>query len=79
MTTRSTLFDLTGQVALVTGASKGLGRAMAVGLARAGAALALCARDLEGLAATRAAVQELGARAEVFPLDVLDGIGRAHV
>lgn len=72
MTTRSTLFDLTGQVALVTGASKGLGRAMAVGLARAGAALALCARDLEGLAATRAAVQELGARAEVFPLDVLD-------
>lgn len=68
----STLFDLTGQVALVTGASKGLGRAMAVGLARAGADLALCARDLEGLAATRAAVEALGVRAEVIPLDVLD-------
>jgi NAD(P)-dependent dehydrogenase (short-subunit alcohol dehydrogenase family) len=69
---RSALFDLTGQVALVTGASKGLGRAMAIGLARAGAALALCARDLEGLGATRAAVEELGVRAEVFSLDVLD-------
>ncbi len=68
----STLFDLSGQVALVTGASKGLGRAMAVGLARAGADLALCARDLGGLAETRAAAAALGVRAEIFPLDVLD-------
>lgn len=68
----STLFDLSGQVALVTGASKGLGRAMAVGLARAGADLALCARDLDGLAETRGAVEALGRRAEIFPLDVLD-------
>ena len=64
------LFDLTGRNALVTGASKGLGRAMSVGLARAGAALALCARDLEGLSATRAAVEALGARAEIFEMDV---------
>jgi NAD(P)-dependent dehydrogenase (short-subunit alcohol dehydrogenase family) len=67
----STLFDLTGQVALVTGASKGLGRAIALGLARAGASLALCARDQGGLAETKAAAEALGVRAEVFELDVL--------
>ena len=67
----STLFDLTGQVALVTGASKGLGRAMAVGLAKAGASLALCARDRSGLEATKADVAAHGVRAEVFEMDVL--------
>ncbi|MDH3384255.1 MAG: SDR family NAD(P)-dependent oxidoreductase, partial [Deltaproteobacteria bacterium] len=40
------LFDIRGKVALVTGASKGLGKAMAMGLAKAGADLALCARSL---------------------------------
>jgi NAD(P)-dependent dehydrogenase (short-subunit alcohol dehydrogenase family) len=69
----SGLFDLTGQVALVTGASKGLGRAMAIGLARAGADLALCARSRDGLEETRAAVAAHGVRAEVFELDVLSG------
>lgn len=67
----SDLFDLSGRTALVTGASKGLGRAMAIGLARAGCGLALCARDLEGLAATRKAVLALGVRAEIFAMDVL--------
>ncbi len=67
----TTLFDLTGQVALVTGASKGLGRAMAAGLAKAGASLALCGRDRDGLEATKAAVEALGVRAETFELDVL--------
>lgn len=38
------LFDLTGKVALVTGASSGLGVQMAKALARAGAKLAICAR-----------------------------------
>lgn len=65
------LFDLSGRVALVTGASKGLGRAMALGLARAGCDLALCARDAGGLQETRAAALALGIRAETFTMDVL--------
>jgi NAD(P)-dependent dehydrogenase (short-subunit alcohol dehydrogenase family) len=65
------LFDLSGRVALVTGASKGLGRAMALGLAKAGCDLALCARDAGGLQETRAAALALGIRAETFTMDVL--------
>ncbi|MGE5247527.1 MAG: SDR family NAD(P)-dependent oxidoreductase [Verrucomicrobiota bacterium] len=73
------LFDLSGKVALVTGASKGLGRAMALGLARAGCDLALCARDEAGLRETRAAVEALGVRAEPFGMDVLtrESVGAA--
>lgn len=67
----STLFDLTGQVALVTGASRGLGRAIALSLGKAGASLALCARSKAGLAETKAAAEALGVRAESFEMDVL--------
>ena len=73
------LFSLTGKAALVTGASKGLGRAMALGLAKAGCDLALCARDAGGLRETRAAAEALGVRAETFAMDVLrrESVGQA--
>ncbi len=45
------LFDLTGRIALVTGSSKGLGLAIAQGLAEAGATLVLNSRDAAALAA----------------------------
>jgi NAD(P)-dependent dehydrogenase (short-subunit alcohol dehydrogenase family) len=61
---------LTGRTALITGASRGLGKAMALALAEGGANLALVARDLDALNETAAAAQALGARAEVFTADV---------
>ena len=63
---------LTGKTALITGASKGLGRAMALALAEAGARLALVSRNLEQLNQTAAAVRKLGAQAAVFQADVTD-------
>jgi NAD(P)-dependent dehydrogenase (short-subunit alcohol dehydrogenase family) len=64
--------ELTGKVALVTGASKGLGKAMALALAQAGAKLALVSRDERLLSETAAAIREVGSEAEVFPADVAD-------
>jgi 2-deoxy-D-gluconate 3-dehydrogenase len=63
-------FDLTGRTAFVTGASRGIGRVMAVALAAAGADLALVARSEEGLAETARAVSEHGRKAFVIPADV---------
>src|SRR5438093_4681966 len=63
---------LAGKVALITGASKGLGRAIAVALAGAGARLALVSRNLPQLIETRKAVQAAGAMAETFVADVAD-------
>jgi 2-deoxy-D-gluconate 3-dehydrogenase len=64
--------DLTGKTALVTGASRGIGRAIALGLARAGADVALSARDEALLAEVRGEVEALGRKAFVLPADVTD-------
>jgi len=62
-------FKLVGKVAWVTGASRGLGRAMAVALAEAGADLVLSARTLIDLEATASEVKRLGRRALVVQAD----------
>ena len=64
--------DLSGQAALVTGASRGLGRAMAQALARNGAKVALFARSADKLAETLAEITAAGGTAEVYVGDMLD-------
>src|SRR5438876_4832707 len=63
---------LQGKAALITGASKGLGKAMALALAGVGTRLALISRNVEQLNETAAAVRQLGAEAAVFQCDVTD-------
>jgi len=64
------LFDLTGQVAIVTGTSRGLGQYFARALAKAGADLVLTSRTRESLAPFEAEIKALGRRAVSIPLDV---------
>ena len=66
------LFDLTGQVAIVTGTSRGLGQYMARALARAGADLVLTSRDRKSLAPFEAEIRALGRRSISLDLDVRD-------
>ncbi|BBK30395.1 NAD(P)-dependent dehydrogenase (short-subunit alcohol dehydrogenase family) [Stella humosa] len=65
-------FRLEGRTALVTGASRGLGLAMATALAEAGAAVTLVARSADDLAAVAQAMQARGWAATALPLDILD-------
>ncbi len=65
-------FDLTGRTALVTGASRGLGQAMAVGLAGAGATVAIAARTAAALEKTRDLIAAAGGRAIPVVFDVAD-------
>lgn len=68
----SSLFDLSGRTALVTGSSQGLGLAMARGLGQAGAALVLNGRDEAKLARAAAALRAEGLRVATSAFDVTD-------
>jgi len=72
-------FDLTGRVAMVTGGSRGLGHAMALGLAGAGADVIVASRKLDACQATVAEVEALGRRALAIGVnmshwDEMDGL-----
>jgi NAD(P)-dependent dehydrogenase (short-subunit alcohol dehydrogenase family) len=72
-------YDLTGQVALVTGAARGLGRAISLALAHAGADVALGLRDIHAPGDVAQEIQALGRQALPLQMDVLhlDQISRA--
>ena len=67
------LFDLSGRVALITGGSKGLGKAIARGYAAAGASIAISARNEAELAAAKAEIEDgLDIRCEYYVADMTD-------
>ena len=66
----SQLFDISGRVALIAGASRGIGRAIATALAEAGASIALCSRTEADLIKAAEEVRAFGMPAEVFPADL---------
>src|SRR5262245_58658200 len=65
-----TAFDLTGKVAVVTGASRGLGQTFARALARAGADLVITSRTLDSLKPFQEEVESFGRRVVSLELDV---------
>ncbi|MFF7442291.1 SDR family NAD(P)-dependent oxidoreductase [Streptomyces sp. NPDC008122] len=71
-TTTLPAYDLTGRTAFVTGAASGIGRATAILLARAGAAVHCADRDEKGLQETAALIARQGGAARTHPLDVTD-------
>jgi 2-deoxy-D-gluconate 3-dehydrogenase len=70
--TCSTAFELTGKVAIVTGGNRGIGRAIALGLAHAGAAVAILARDARRNAEVEAELEAIGRPTYADILDVTD-------
>jgi 3-oxoacyl-[acyl-carrier protein] reductase len=64
-------FDLQGKVALVTGASRGIGKAIALELAKCGCDVMLSGRDLDALSAVADAVHALGRSADIHATDLL--------
>jgi len=71
--------DLSGQVALVTGASKGIGAATAIALAQVGAHVVLTARDAKRLEAVEEAIHAAGGTATIAPVDLGDADGLARL
>jgi gluconate 5-dehydrogenase len=68
-----TLFGLSGRIALITGSSAGIGRALAEGLAAAGARVVVNGRDGAKVAQAVAALRAAGYAADAMPFDVTDG------
>src|SRR5205814_887212 len=66
------LFDLHGRVAIVTGSGRGLGRAIALGLADAGASIVVCARHTDEVEETAAAIRAAGGSAHPTHVDTSD-------
>jgi NAD(P)-dependent dehydrogenase (short-subunit alcohol dehydrogenase family) len=71
--------DLTGQVALVTGASRGIGAAIAEALAGSGAHVVLTARDTKALELVEQRIFETGGSATIAPVDLTDADGIARL
>ena len=65
-------FDLAGKVALVTGASSGIGRRQSLALANAGANVVLLGRRKDQLEEAASELEQVGAKASVLPLDLAD-------
>ena len=72
MTPRTSIFDLDGQVALVVGGGGAIGSALAGGLARAGASVAVAGRTRESLEAAAGSIREAGGDALVIVADAAD-------
>ncbi len=66
-------FDFTGKRVVVAGGSRGIGRSIALGFAAAGAAVSICARGAEALAATRGELATFGGTAHAATCDLADG------
>jgi 3-oxoacyl-[acyl-carrier protein] reductase len=63
---------LSGKGVIVTGASRGIGRAIALGFAREGASVAFCARGAEGVEKTAGELRALGGKVHAAPCDIAD-------
>ncbi|KAL1844416.1 hypothetical protein VTK73DRAFT_2592 [Phialemonium thermophilum] len=68
----SELFNLAGKTAMVTGGTRGIGQAMAIGLAEAGADIILIQRASSSSTATKDAIEALGRRCHTFHCDMTD-------